>query len=488
MVQPDRPLHPRFASQFAVLQAAALRLQNLELRYGFAVGTEPGSAIPDYVYEDKVVLVPTDRLGEIVTRNDRSNMEQDGSRGVRGRRNRRSDISVLRILDGEEVPDAVERLAALDGIGRGVVTPNHVISICPGATNICPGGEPRPAMHPPVPPDAPGNTGAGVRVQVVDTGVWEGYRSYPWFADVAGDLAFGLPPVEAVVVGQQEVENPIAGPWEGDPLGFGGIREYFGHGVFVAGVLRCVAPGANVHVANALTLVGAATEIDIGTYLVDLMQAEEGQPDIINLSAGSKDVNGNVHQGLLAFVDELLAPECETLLVAAAGNDGSTQKFFPAGSAPGSGGAIVSVGALREDGRGRACFSNYGDWVDVFAPGENLVNAFPTGRYQYIDPKAEDCHNYTPHRYSCTCLTAANKGDEVDFKRYARWSGTSFAAPYVAGLVATRMDRTGESPRTAAAGLLAEAETRLDLTDVVEGQPYDEEDLTQIRVLPPSPA
>jgi subtilisin family serine protease len=101
-------------------------------------------------------------------------------------------------------------------------------------------------------------------------------------------------------------------------------------------------------------------------------------------------------------------------------------------------GRVLRSRALASDGRSQVDFSNFGGWVDVYAPGERLINAFPEGTFTYQEPP--------------------RAGTTATFSTMASWSGTSFSTPMVAGLIAARMSRTGENGRDAAAALVAKAQ------------------------------
>lgn len=65
------------------------------------------------------------------------------------------------------------------------------------------------------------------------------------------------------------------------------------------------------------------------------------------------------------------------LVVAAAGNEGIQQTFYPAGYD-----GVIAVGAVNQNDR-RAYFSNYGYFIDVMAPGSNILSTVPNNGYEY---------------------------------------------------------------------------------------------------------
>ena len=310
-----------------------------------------------------------------------------------------------------EVPsllDEIEREFGADSPEGPVATPDHVVYVT--FPKLCPATEPEVPAEPtpfPAPSSDPG-LGRGVRVSVVDTGLWEPAVTdpeLPWLEGVTADPS----DLEAV--------NPQH------------LHPYAGHGTFVAGVVRCMAPATDIEVEGVLTNGGAVYESDIIAQLHEALR-ERSHPQLISISAGTHTRN-NI--ALLSF--EMLAAAHglddgeATLIVAAAGNDGSSDPFWPAAFP-----WVVSVGAVDDDG-GVADYSNVGRWVDVYARGTDLVNAFPTGTYVCYEP---------PH-----------VGEVRQFDSLARWSGTSFSTPIVTGLIAARMSATGESATQAWASVKA---------------------------------
>ncbi|WP_181410628.1 S8 family peptidase [Nocardioides humi] len=320
--------------------------------------------------------------------------------------------------DGED--DVLRTLDEIDReLGRGVVRPDHVVYVT-GRGFMCPATEPEEITkrHTGPLPVRAADTGAGkgVRVAVVDTGLW-------------------LPAVTSATTSW--LDGVVADPSDVETIDPNAIHPYGGHGTFVAGVVKCVAPASRVEVEGVLTKGGAVYESEIVQQLHEALE-DDDHPQLISISAGTH-TRGDF--GLLAF--EMLAAAHglddgeETLVIAAAGNDGSSERFWPAAFP-----WVVAVGSVDPDGK-VSDFSNVGErWVDVYARGRDHVNAFPKGTY--------------------TCYEPPNVGQVRQFDGLAQWSGTSFSTPIVTGLVAARMSATGESAREAWAAVKAGGTTTTD--------------------------
>jgi subtilisin family serine protease len=352
----------------------------------------------DYLYREGSLLVRDADAEKVTARLHVELIEHDSN--LRG-------LTRLAITDGRSVPDTC---ADADRIfGEGVVTPDHIFYLVTGTA--CAAIEPEEVPED-APPDPDVSTercdGSGVLIAVPDGG-WLPYAAteHYWLAGVAG-----------------EDEDPAVG----DPRR---IVPYSGHGTFVAGTARAMAPQADVWVGKAFRKIGAEYESDLVKHVTDAIKRGA---HVLSLSFGANTRKDVASLGF-EVVGELLRSHPNVVLIAAAGNDGSNRRLWPAAF-----GWAVGVGALSANWRHRADFSNYGPWVDVYAPGERLVNAFAKGVYECTEP---------PHL-----------GERRDFAGMARWSGTSFSTPLVAGLIAARMSETGENGPQAAQAILARAQSQ----------------------------
>jgi hypothetical protein len=182
-----------------------------------------------------------------------------------------------------------------------------------------------------------------------------------------------------------------------------------GHGTFIAGLVEQVAPGAKVEVWHVLAPEGDGDEVAIASR-IDSLPPRNGQGDrgcVLNLSFGGYVME---HGDVLASAI-LEAQARGYVVVSSAGNDGVCTPTIPA-SLP----DVVGVGAIGPDGP--ALFSNYGPWVRACAPGVDLVSTF----FQKFEGAETPAGPSDP--------------DPDNFYDWARWSGTSFSAPIVAGILA----------------------------------------------------
>jgi Subtilase family len=370
---------------------------------GIEVAYTPDGLL-DFVCEKDAILVRDAYLDQV--RNILPASAVDGDAGLI------NGVTLLRLGEPEITLAILDRVDA--AFGAGVATPNHVLSVTaetPRPGSICPASEPEevPVGAGPDPAVRDGDDGDGVLIYVADTGLLDdAAATHPWLAGVTGEL------------------DPLTAAPDGTPW----IPPYAGHGTFVAGTARAMAPGSELFVANVFDRAGATLESDL---IARMDAALNSGPDIISLSGGGNSRLDLPYLGFETFFRERLRHYKGVAFVAAAGNNSSRRPFWPAAFPE-----TISVGALSGNWRRRADFSDFGGWVDLYAPGEWLVNAFATGTYRATEPP--------------------DAGQIRTFQGMARWSGTSFSTPMFSALIAARMTKTGQNAHQAANALKTKAQ------------------------------
>lgn len=181
-------------------------------------------------------------------------------------------------------------------------------------------------------------------------------------------------------------------------------KDQLGHGTHIAGII-----GARVYnnlgirgignlplyITRGLNDDGRALQSEI---LEALEQCEKVGTKVISLSLGGTRTSSSV----MNKIKELEADG--VLIIAAAGNSNSTQPFYPAAFKEVVAVAAVDAHGLRWTSTRSGKGSNMGSYVELAAPGGSIYSTIPNNRY-------------------------------------AKYSGTSMAAPFVAGIASVLWSR-----------------------------------------------
>ncbi len=202
--------------------------------------------------------------------------------------------------------------------------------------------------------------GAGVTVAVIDTGI---DTDHPEFAGRISEYSYNA--TEDKIVKDYTLEN--------DSYDWSLIEDEHGHGTAVAGVIGAsMGSGEIVGIAPEVTLLVIKVECDEhGTFqnssdlVFGLYYAIERDAQVVNMSFGmeASDERQNIFRDAT-----LLAYDSDIVCIAAAGNNASTALTYPAADS-----RVFGVGALEADGWELAAYSNYGENVDLVAPGSTYT-------------------------------------------------------------------------------------------------------------------
>jgi thermitase len=185
-------------------------------------------------------------------------------------------------------------------------------------------------------------SGQGITVAVLDTGV---DFKHP---DLAGQVLAGPDMID-------RDQNP---------------QDLHGHGTHVAGTIAAlrnngldivgVAPAARILAVRVLDAQGQGSMSAIADGVLAAVQAGA---QVINMSLGGASDGLTLRRAIEQ------AQQAGVLVVAAAGNEGSTRLSYPA-AYPG----VLSVGATNAQDQ-RTSFSNHGTWVNIAAPGDRILSS-----------------------------------------------------------------------------------------------------------------
>lgn len=181
------------------------------------------------------------------------------------------------------------------------------------------------------------------------------------------------------------------------------VDDLYGHGTHVAGIAAAIT-GNKSGVAGgsySCALMNGKVLNDSGSGYTSwvasgIIWAADNGAKVINLSLGSAYPSTTLESAIN------YAWSKGAVIVAAAGNSGSSSQEYPAAYVN-----CIAVAATDQNDN-KASFSTFGSWVDVAAPGVGIFSTVPNHKYKLRS--------------------------SIGAYNYGSMSGTSMAAPHVAGL------------------------------------------------------
>ena len=225
-------------------------------------------------------------------------------------------------------------------------------------------------------------TGNGVNAYIVDSGIRYSHDEFGGRAGLGVDLVKLFPDEE------YDEDNPDLEPG----------NDCHGHGTHVAGTIGGktygVAKGVNLISVRVFSCVGITSESRV-VQAVEWLTANAELPAVVNMSLG-----GGVYEPLDLAIENSIQTKGISYVISAGNSNDDACNYTPART-PGA----ITVGATDVNNF-RASFSNFGDCLDIYAPGYNIISA----------------------SYQDDTSAVAN-------------SGTSMAAPHVAGVAALYLEK-----------------------------------------------
>ena len=306
------------------------------------------------------------------------------------------------------------------------VSPNHVCVV--SKYDTCPAGPPHPI---PPPPDSEDfvelpDDGPRARVVVIDTGY---IQTTPPHA--ALDARVQSVPGQWLDTTVNPAVWRLSPPDVPDADHDGRLDGVAGHGTFIAGIVANGCRQAEITVVgqrhDCMPLAQPPNPIDeamlfVAEFDVAYSLLQHSDADVVSCGFAFPTLDAYASISFSSVMQVLTGPHARrrgVAVVAPAGNESSPRAYWPAAHPD-----VIGVASTNRLGNARAWFSNWGAWANCCTRGQDVRSTFI---YWHGPIEGEP-------------LT------EIDnFIGWARWDGTSFAAPKVTAAIARLVAESDET-------------------------------------------